>query len=187
MSSESGPWRPAFLEALKLLAKVSEAMDRRGLPRPVLVGGGAAEYYSGSALMTGDIDVTSPVQPELEEELRHAGFVRPSGAGKSLRGWVHPELGFGFEVVSNAPMDGAAQAARFRLIRPVGDGDVFRIISVEDLIADRVAQFSSGSAREMLEQARLLFDLYGDLDSDYLGSRIRDETAGEHGIEILQT
>jgi hypothetical protein len=75
VSSESGPWRPAFLEALKLLAKVSEAMDRRGLPRPVLVGGGAAEYYSGSALMTGDIDVTSPVQPELEEESEAAGFV----------------------------------------------------------------------------------------------------------------
>jgi hypothetical protein len=47
------PWRPEFLAALRLLARVSEAMAARGLPRPVLVGGGAVEFYTGSALMTG--------------------------------------------------------------------------------------------------------------------------------------
>jgi hypothetical protein len=31
--------------------------------------------------MTGDIDVTSPVQPELEQELQKLGFIRPSGRG----------------------------------------------------------------------------------------------------------
>src|SRR5437867_7379295 len=112
MTDVAGPWRQEFIEALKLLARLSEAMHRRGLPRPVLVGGGAVEYYSGSALMTGDIDVASPVQPELEEELQKLGFVRPSGAGKSLRGWIHPELGLALEVVAGAPMDGAADAAR---------------------------------------------------------------------------
>jgi hypothetical protein len=161
-------------------------MVQRGLPRPVLVGGGAAEYYSGSALMTGDIDVTSPVQPEFEEELQKLGFVRPSGVGKALRGWIHPELGFGLEVVASSPMGGDADAARFQLVRPIGQQDIFRLISVEDLIADRVAQFSSGTAREMLDQARLLFCLYADLDRDYLDARIRDETAGEHDIGILQ-
>lgn len=43
------------------------------------VGGGAVEFYTGSAVMTGDIDVTTPMQPELEEELHKLGFVRPSG------------------------------------------------------------------------------------------------------------
>jgi hypothetical protein len=187
MTDGSQPWRPEFSNALKLLARVSAAMDRRGLPRPVLVGGGAVEFYSGSALMTGDIDVTSPVQPELEDELRKAGFVRPSGPGKLLRGWVHPELGFGLEVVADSPMNGAAEPARFLLVRPIDDHDFFRIISVEDLIADRVAQFASGAAREMLAQALVLFDLYADLDRDYLDARIRNETGGEHGIQILET
>jgi hypothetical protein len=82
------PWRPEFIEALRLLARLSEAMEARRLPRPVLVGGGAVEFYSGSALMTGDIDVTSPAQPELEEELGRLGFVRPSGPGQSLRAFV---------------------------------------------------------------------------------------------------
>lgn len=186
MNDQSGPWRPEFLQAVRMLAEVSSAMDRRGLPRPVLVGGGAAEYYFGSAVMTGDIDITSPVQPELEEELQKLGFVRPAGEGKSLRGWIHPKLGFGLEVVANAPMDGAAEAGRFRLVRPIGAEDLFRIISPEDLIADRVGRFASGTARDRLDQARILFSLYADLDCAYLDQRIRDETAGEHGIEILQ-
>lgn len=111
------PWRPEFLKALALLARASDAMHARGLPRPVLVGGGAAEYWSGSALMTGDIDLISPVQKELEDELRRLGFDRPSGAGRSLRGWVHPTLGLGFEVVASSPLGGGLETARMRLVR----------------------------------------------------------------------
>jgi len=74
-----------------MLARVSDAMAARGLPRPVLVGGGAVEFYTGSAVMTGDIDVTSPAQQELEEELRTLGFVRPSGPGARHGGGYIPE------------------------------------------------------------------------------------------------
>jgi hypothetical protein len=84
MAAPALPWRPEFLDALRMLARVSEALARRGLPRPVLVGGGAVEFYTGSAVMTGDIDVISPVQPELEQELQKLGFVRPSGPGKPV-------------------------------------------------------------------------------------------------------
>ena len=45
------PWRPEFLDALRMLARVSDGMAARGLPRPVLVGGGAVEFYTGSAVM----------------------------------------------------------------------------------------------------------------------------------------
>jgi hypothetical protein len=132
------PWRREFLEALELLARAREALHARGLPRPVLVGGGAAEYYSASTLMTGDIDVTSPVQSELEEELQHLGFRRPAGAGRSLRGWVHPQLGLGFEVVASSPMGGSADPLRLVLVEELVEGAGFAIISVEDLIADRM-------------------------------------------------
>jgi hypothetical protein len=47
MTVPSFPWRPEFLAALRLLGRVSEAMAARGLPRPVLVGGGAVEFYTG--------------------------------------------------------------------------------------------------------------------------------------------
>jgi hypothetical protein len=180
------PWRSEFLEALRLLARVSEAMAERGLPRPVLVGGAAAEFYTGSVLMTGDLDVTSPAQPELEEELQRLGFVRPSGPGRSLRGWVHPGLGLGFEVVGNSPFGGGIDQSRLRLVAPIGETARFRIISVEDMIADRMGQYASGSAPEMREQARVLLDLYPDLDRDYLERRIREESLGGHGIEDIQ-
>lgn len=124
-------------------------MAARGFSRPILVGGGAVEFYTGSALMTGDIDVTSPVQPELEQELQRLGFIRPSGAGKSLRGWVHPDLGLGFEIVASSPMGGGVEADRIRLVRPAGETARFRILGVEDMIADRMGQFASGTAPDM--------------------------------------
>lgn len=178
-------WRPEFLAALRVLAQVSEAMTARGLPRPVLVGGGAVEFYTGSAVMTGDIDLTSPVQPELEEELERAGFRRPAGPGHVPGGWVHPDFGLGFEVVASAPMGGSPDGVRVRLVRPTANDGQMRILSVEDMIADRMGQYASGTAPDMLDQARRLAALYPDLDLTYLEQRIRTETLGDHGVEGL--
>ena len=77
MTGGTAPWHPELVAGLRLLARISEALHRRGLPRPILVGGAAVEYYSGSAQMTGDIDITSPVQTEVEEELARCGFTKP--------------------------------------------------------------------------------------------------------------
>jgi hypothetical protein len=186
MSEPDSPWRPEFLDALRMLARLSEALARRGLPRPVLVGGGAVEFYTGSAVMTGDIDVTSPVQPELEEELRKLGFIRPSGPGKSTRGWVHPDIGLGFEVVGNSPMRDTPDEIRIRPVEPIDGEPPVRILSLEDLIADRMGQYASGTAREMLEQARQLLPLVSEADRDYLDRRIRTETMGDYGVEDLK-
>ena len=180
-------YRPQFEAALRLFARVSEAMKARGFSRPVLVGGAAAEYYSASALTTGDFDMCSPAQPALEEELQRFGFIRPSGAGKSLRGWIHPELGLGFEVVANVPMDGNVDAAHIVLVENIAPGTAFAIISVEDLIADRMGQYASGTARDRIDQARALFLLNPDVDFDYLERRIREESFGDYGIEDIRT
>jgi hypothetical protein len=180
-------YRPEFEAALRLFARVSESMKARGLSRPVLVGGAAAEYYSASALTTGDFDMCSPAQPALEEELQRFGFIRPSGAGKSLRGWIHPELGLGFEVVANVPMDGNVDAAHIVLVENIAPSTAFAIISIEDLIADRMGQYASGTARDRIDQARALFLLNPDVDLDYLERRIREESFGDYGIEDIRT
>lgn len=60
------------------------------------------------------------------------------------------------------------------------------MLALEDMIADRMGQYASGTAPELLRQARTLFGLYPDADLDYLESRIRYETAGEHGVENLK-
>ena len=171
------------MQALELLAQLNEAMRSRGLPRPILVGGAAVEYYSGSAVMTGDVDLTSPVQSELEEELARLGFTKPGGLGHTPLGWVHPALKLGFEVVASRPLDGAVDSSRIALVDL--ETGAFAIIPVEDLIADRMGQYASGTAPEMLAQARSLYALHPGLDRDYLERRIRHETAGEYGLEHL--
>ncbi len=179
------PWRTPFHAALRMFAVVSEALRAAGQPRPVLVGGAAVEYWSGSAVATGDFDVCSPVQPELEAVLRDHGFVRPHGPGISTRGWIHPDLSLGFEIVGRVPLDGLVAQDRILLIDDIAPHASFAILSVEDLIADRMGQYASGTAADRIEQARMLYHLHPDLDRSYLERRIREESAGDHGIDDL--
>lgn len=183
----NSPYRPSFEAALRLFARVSEAMKARGCERPILVGGAAAEFYSASAINTGDFDICTPRQEVLEDELQKLGFVRPSGPGQKTRGWIHPDLKLGFEVVTSVPMDGNVDAEHVLLARPVGSDYSFRIISVEDLIADRMGQFASGSANDRIDQARALFALHPEVDLEYLERRIRFKSMGDHGIEDIRS
>jgi hypothetical protein len=83
-------------------------------------------------------------------------------------------------------MGGSADAARIRLVQPAGESARFRVLCVEDLIADRMGQYASGSAPEMRGQARALLRLFSDVDRDYLERRIREETVGDYGIEDIE-
>lgn len=182
----TSPYRPEFEAALRLFARISTAMEERGLRRPILVGGAAVEFYSGSAISTGDFDICTPAQDALEEEMQRAGFVRPSGAGRSLRGWVHPELKLGFEVVADFPLDGNYDRSTLMLVERLVPDGAFVVLSVEDLIADRMGQWASGTAPDRLDQARTLYRLHPSADRAYLARRISEETMGEHGIEALE-
>ena len=178
--------RPEFVAGLELLARISTEMVRRGLGRPVLVGGAAVEIYSGGIVATGDFDIVVARDDVLEQIFLEMGFERPRGAGVLTRGWVYRDLRLGFEIVDTVGLDGAADRNRVRIFF-VSNDDAFEVISVEDLIADRMGQYASGAAQEMLGQARTLFELSSDLDMDYLESRIREETSNDHGIATLQS
>ena len=78
-----------------------------------------------------------------------------------------------------------AERERVRLIDFGDDGEV-AIISIEDMIADRMGQFASGSASDTLEQARRLFILHADVDLDYMDQRIRYESGGDYGVADLK-
>jgi hypothetical protein len=178
------PYRPEFEAALRLLARVGTHVVAAGGEMPVLVGGAAVELYSASALATGDFDIVTGNQTRFEAALIAEGFVRPSGPGLATRGWIHPDLKLGFEVVSGTLLDGAADTSRIRVIDMGADGTI-AVISIEDIIADRMGQFASGSAREMREQARQLLILHKDADTAYLDRRIREETAGDYGLDEI--
>lgn len=178
-------YRPEFEAALRLFARVSEGMRAQGFQARVLVGGAAVEIYSLSAINTGDFDIATGAQEAFEEELQRHGFVRPSGPGVATRGWVHPDLKLGFEVVTATLLDGMAERDRVRLI-DAGDGASVSVIALEDIIADRMEQYASGSASAMFAQAKELFALYPEADFAYMEARIRYETAGEYGIDALK-
>jgi hypothetical protein len=178
-------YRPEFEAALRLFARVSEAMVARGRLRPVLVGGAVVEIYSNSAITTGDFDISTHWQQEFEAELQKFGFIKPTGAGKATRGWIHPDLQLGFEVVTDTLLDGMADRERVTLL-DLGDDGVVAALSVEDMIADRMGQFASGTAREMREQAQKLFGLHQDADLDYMEKRIRYESGGDFGVADLK-
>lgn len=176
--------RPEFEAALRLFAQISRAVTAQGYPAPILVGGGAVELFSVSAIMTGDFDISVARQDVFEKVVVGLGFVRPSGPGIITRGWVHPELKLGFEVVSSNLLDGLADRDRVVLIDLDDDG-VAAVISVEDLIADRMGQFASGTAPEMRVQARQLLVLHNNVDRVYLDRRIKEETGSQYGIEDI--
>ncbi len=178
-------YRPEFASAMKLLAAISTEMDAEGFLPPVLVGGAAVEIYTAGTIATGDFDLVTARQDILEEIMQRHGFVRPSGPGVATRGWVHPTFKLGFEIVSDSLLDGAADRDYIQLIDASAEQQI-AVIGIEDLIADRMGQYASGTAPEMLMQAKTLFTLSTDLDLNYLEKRIRAETAGDHGISDLE-
>jgi hypothetical protein len=75
MSSQGNrPYRDQFRKGLQLIAESGERLAQAGIPRPVLVGGAATEFYSAGAISTGDYDLVTPYQTEVEAALMALGF-----------------------------------------------------------------------------------------------------------------
>lgn len=97
--------------------------------------------------------------------------------GKLRIGFYHPEHpGYGFQQVSGALMDGRADRRRLFRVRLASASAVI-LPAVEDLIADRLAQFSVASPgdRSRLLQARALLAMLERPDWAYLCKRVAEE------------
>jgi hypothetical protein len=88
-------FRAEFTEALGLLAVACDRMVGRAHKRPVIVGGAAVEFYTGSAVVSGDFDFVTDAQGAFEEILIELGFRREDRVGRLLRGLYHPDLEIG--------------------------------------------------------------------------------------------
>src|SRR5882724_9171336 len=95
-------FRKEFVDALTLLAAAFDRVVEQGYERPVLVGGGAVEFYTGGAVVSGDFDVVTDAQTVFEAALVELGFKREDRRGRLLRGLYHPMLDIGIEVVSGS-------------------------------------------------------------------------------------
>lgn len=146
------------------------------------------QFYTGGAVVSGDFDIVTPAEAALESALLAEGFRKEDRPEWLLRGFYHPDLAMGVEIVGHALFDGHADDTRVLVIE-VSHGAVVAVVSVEDLIADRMAQFSSTSSgvNEMLEQAVRLFQIAPRMDEDYLNRRIQTETSGAYDLGFLRS
>ena len=171
---KAGTVPPEFREVLKLIAEAARRMKADGAAEPILLGGAAVEIYTQGRIVSRDFDLAVPDQKRLENELEKLGFIR-TGA---MRGLWHPGHKYGIEVVAGAPFDGNYQASR-NMVLQTDSGPVI-LLSVEDLIADRVGQFDATpyGDQERLTQAIYLYTGARGLDRLYLDRRIREEAHG---------
>jgi hypothetical protein len=180
-------FRKEFVDALTLLAVAFDRVVEQGHERPVLVGGGAVEFYTGGAVMSGDLDVVTDAQLVFENALVDLGFKREDRPSRLLRGLYHATLGIDIEVVSGLLFDGASDKTKIRLV-DVGEGHVVAIAPLEDMIADRMGQYAATTNHppDMLAQAVKLLQLADKLDDAYLDRRIREETLDEFSSAYLK-
>ena len=180
-------FRKEFIQALELLARAFERVVQDGYSRPILVGGAAVEFHTGGAVVSGDFDIVTSAEDAFQRALLAEGFRKEDRPGWLLRGYYHPELAMGVEVVGRALFDGHTDEAKVIIVQVAPDAAV-AVAPVEDLIADRMAQFASTATgvNEMLEQAVRLFQLAPPMDEDYLNRRIGAETAGAYDLAFLR-
>ncbi|MDP2766299.1 MAG: hypothetical protein Q8O41_02455, partial [Candidatus Methanoperedens sp.] len=105
----------------RVLAEISEKLP--GKKKPILVGGSAVEFYTRGTCKSIDIDLLAD-RDSLEKVLEKMGF------SKSGRHWFYTK-DIGIEVVGESP-EGR------RVNEVLHEGKLIRILSIEDLIVDRL-------------------------------------------------
>jgi hypothetical protein len=143
-------------------------INRRAREKPILVGGGAVEFYTFGHFVTGDLDLcaqAAQIAPVLEE----MGFKKDCMYFIRGKQFIHvPGPGF---------------KGRYDDIKLAKGGPTIRVISLEDLIIDRLNSCKWWKYRPDCEQAGYLLNTYrGRLDLQYL----RERAVQEDVLDMLE-
>lgn len=129
---------------------------------PVLVGGGAVEFYTMGVYTTSDIDLVAPSGKDISNRMELLGFQR---MGKN---WINEEL----EIFLEFPSASLGANEEYNEL-DIGDGKI-RIVSIEDLIVDRLNAFKwwdstvDGVNALLLLNSRIL-----DVDMELLEAKVK--------------
>lgn len=180
MAEGTSVYRAGFVETLRLLERAFALAEERGAVLPVIVGGAAVEYHTGSEIQSGDVDLAEGDEAIIAEALVEVGFSREDRWGRLLRGFyfVNEDFEMGVEFVSRPLFEGRTDRNRLELVSVSGEGhEVLRFPPVEDMIADRLGQYAAHPRdhADMLEQARILWRLAAEIDPAYLARRVEEE------------
>jgi len=142
---------------------------------PILVGGAAVEILTGGAYTTGDFDFVGFVPASVRCELEANGFE------KTGRHWINE----GAEIFLEFPGD--ALDAGERVVRRRAFGYEIAIVSIEDLLVDRLGAWAYWkSGVDGANAFVLLRTCRDEIDHDRLARRA-NETGFQEALESLRT
>ncbi|MFN3481268.1 MAG: hypothetical protein ACK415_12905, partial [Thermodesulfovibrionales bacterium] len=160
---------------------LTDEIRRRGGKCPIIVGGIALEIYTQGSYTTGDIDIKAPKEI-LETILKEWQFI------KKGRVWFNEELDIYIDWLGASLDEGKEAEERVNTII-VGDGLEINVISIEDLIIDRLNACKWWQDEDSLMWAKVLLKIkiaMGEpIDKEYLRKRASVEKVEELLEELL--
>ena len=126
---------------------------------PILVGGGALEFYTAGGYTTKDIDLALAHGPDTDAAFKELGFT------KEGRYWVREDLDLLFEAPAPLGLPGETSPRTEVEI----EGLKVVVIGIEDLLIDRLRAWVHWRSEEDRRWSRRLALLYADrIDWEYL-------------------
>ncbi len=167
---------PEYVAALLALGRVCEAYRQRVGANAYLVGGAAVAIFTDGTFHSADFDLVVAADDAFHEILLAHGFVPEDRQGKLRVGYYHPDHPqFGWQLVTGPLFDGRSDKGLAVRVE-IAKGSAVMLPPIEDLIADRLAQYEvNRHDPSRLHQAELLFQVADRLDMAYLRRRVLDE------------
>lgn len=156
---------------------LSQSVIEKGYPAPIIVGGEAVEIYTNGQYTTGDIDIKGNLSC-IAEILEDAGFHRNHGV------FYHSELDLAIDWLGGNLEQGEEAENRAINIK-VREKLYIRVISVEDLIVDRLCAAKFWADKESEQWAKILWEVKSDLDMGYLLKRASEEDVEDITKELF--
>ncbi|MEN6357724.1 MAG: DUF6036 family nucleotidyltransferase [Armatimonadota bacterium] len=150
------------------LAVITQRLSELGV-KPVLVGGGAVQFYTLGGYTTKDIDVVMPTSAHVDDAMAELGFL------KRGRYWIREDIDIAIEAPSSSLAEGTA-----RVIEVQVDDMTVCVLGIEDLIIDRLNAFVHWKSTEDGRWASRLIALGREsMDWEYLTRRAEQERVSD--------
>jgi predicted nucleotidyltransferase len=159
--AEAAAVRDRAERGARLAAVLTEALRPTGR-EPILVGGAAVEFYTQGAYTTSDIDMVTDGGKDLAQVMKDLGFEKIGKDFVDRKNKVYVEF----------PSSTLKASERARTVR--AGNRTFRIISLEDLIVDRLNAFKFWRSLVDGANALMLLEL-GEADEKRLEKRAEEE------------
>lgn len=154
-------------KCLYFTAVLTSGLEEYGI-KPILVGGGALEFYTQGSYMTLDVDLVIQGRDQAKRVLDEMGFKR--GIGE--KSWYSEELDLSVEIPDDT-INGSLDRVT---VVEMDDDLVAYVIGIEDLIIDRLNAYKWWKSLSDGQWALACLTIHIDsIDYEYLRGRAKEE------------